>query len=82
MIKYINSKENTYHWLIETVCFKRGIVQITNNRDKVIKIAEEFYRKLYSSSDKQTEDSSMETMNTEIPSRKHQKYKYNNTNSR
>ena len=51
--------------------------QITNNRDEVIKVVEEFYRKLYSSNDEQTEDTSMETMNIEVPcvnmSEKHQK---------
>ena len=33
----------------------------------MIKVAEEFYRKLYSSNDKQIEDSIMETMNIEVP---------------
>ena len=33
--------------------------QITNNKDVLIKVVEEFYRKLYSSSDRQTEDNTL-----------------------
>ena len=33
----------------------------------MIKVAEEFYRKLYSSNDRQVKDSKMETMNIEVP---------------
>ena len=40
---------------------------ITNNRDEVIKVAEKFYRKLYSSNVQQNEDPNTEVMNTEVP---------------
>ena len=42
-------------------------VQITNNRDEVIKVPGEFYRKLYNSDDRQTKDSSLETMKILVP---------------
>ena len=41
--------------------------QITNNRIEVIKVAEEFYRNLFSSKDRQSKDHSMVTMNVEVP---------------
>ena len=37
------------------------------NRDEAINVVEEFYRKLYSSIDKQTEESYIETMIIEVP---------------
>ena len=40
--------------------------QNTNNRDKISNEAQEFIRKLCSCNDRQTEDSSMETMNIEV----------------
>ena len=50
-------------------CFKIRTCQITNNRDEVIKATEEFYRELYSSNGRQTEDEDLqlEIMNIEVP---------------
>ena len=39
--------------------------QVINNRDEMIKVVEEFYRKLFISNDRQTKD--MEIMNIEVP---------------
>ena len=41
--------------------------QIMFDKDGIIKVAEEFYRKLYSAYDRQTGDPIMETMNIEVP---------------
>ena len=40
--------------------------QIINNRDELIKVAEEFYRKLYSTNDRQTKDHIMEAMSIAV----------------
>ena len=46
---------------------KDELGHITFTWDEVIKVAEEFYRKLYSSNDRQTRDTSMETTDIEVP---------------
>ena len=43
-----------------------GQGQIINSIDELIKVAEEFYTKLYSIFDRQTKDSSMEVMKFEV----------------
>ena len=40
---------------------------IIYNRDEVIKIVQEFYKKLYCSNNSQTKDPSIETINVEVP---------------
>ena len=65
--KYVDGKDNTWHWQNTTVALKDDQSQITNNTDEAIKVADEFYRKVHSSNDKQTEDPSKETRKIELP---------------